>query len=102
MTPDQNTSLHPVPLRVLLAGGLALAAVLALLFGVLTFSSWLFSRGSDPGGRGLTQEERLEILAALSGTIQRSDAEREAALTSMETRNTISEEQKLRVLESLQ
>ena len=97
MPPDQNISPRPLSLRILLAGGLALIVVFALLFGGLSFSSWFSARGA----RGLTQEEKLGILSTLSGTVQRSDAEREAALASIETKSTVSEEQKLRVLESL-
>lgn len=87
--------------RVLTAGALALAAVFALAYVVL--SVWrLIAPDTSNKQEAYTEQQKLNILAGLSGTTSLSDAEKKKMLKEMAGDTQVSEQQKADILKSLQ
>lgn len=86
--------------RMLAAGILALAAVLALAYLIL-FTWQRISPQDDDVAAAKTEQEKLDILAGLSGTTSLSADERAAMLETMSGDSRVSEAEKEAILEGL-
>lgn len=92
-------------LRTALAVALALFAALAVTLGALQFRIWLQPRTSSaPSSQPLTDRQKLDILASLASTSSVSVEEKSKTLHSLSApaKNTPTEEEKLKILQSLQ
>ncbi len=87
--------------RVLAAAVLALAAVLLLIYVLLYLAGRISPAPSNPQG-AYTEQQKLNILAGLSGTTSLSERERTQMLKKMSGDVQVSEQQKMDILKSLQ
>lgn len=91
----------PRPLvRTLAAGALALAAVLVI--GYVALSVWrLVAPGASDKREAYTEQQKLNILAGLSGTSSLSEAQKKKMLDNLSGDSQVSEQQKIDILKSL-
>ena len=94
---------HWGQLRILLAGLLALFATLAIIYVTLAIRTWEKGAHNTTGTKVYTEQEKLQILANLSGTTT-SEKEKSKTLHSVSSssKTSPSEGEKLKILQSLQ
>ena len=96
---------HWGQLRILLAGLLALFAALVIVYGVLAIRTWEKGGHNTKGIKVYTEQEKLQILAGLSGTATTSEKQKSNTLhsvsSSSSSKTSPSEEEKLKILQSL-
>lgn len=81
----------------------ALAIVAVLVIGYVALSVWrLVGPGASDKEKAYTEQEKLNILAELSGTTSVSEAEKKEMLKEMSGDAEVSEQQKMDILKSLQ